>query len=245
MTPYLVQRGVFKDTQMDEIDGIDSLIRFDYMGSSEFEWGALPKALNRLMDSFHNLEVLSFSEITDLYKNPMYIICRSHEVEKVKEAIRSLVSDNPPRCKEWVGLREYITKATVSFSTADFWWDIENDWMCCFGDDINRLAVAMNKVYTKKKEKDPENPLPSNVSLQARKKDVQFLDEGKIFILKYMGKDTKIVKRKIKSVDPENRSLVVVNRAGNDRPMRLSLPDLPVADSIMATLKSWEEINSL
>lgn len=36
----LVQRGKFNKIDMNDIVGIDSLIDFDYMGSSEFEWGA-------------------------------------------------------------------------------------------------------------------------------------------------------------------------------------------------------------
>src|ERR1035437_10162068 len=49
--PYVryIQRGKF------EIDpdkqGIDALVHFDYMGSSEFEWGALPKSLKRIRDT--------------------------------------------------------------------------------------------------------------------------------------------------------------------------------------------------
>ena len=35
-TPYLIQRGTFKNIKEDEIQGLDSLISYDYMGSSEF-----------------------------------------------------------------------------------------------------------------------------------------------------------------------------------------------------------------
>jgi len=36
--PYLVQRAKFTNIKNEEIVGIDSLLDFDYMGSSEFEW---------------------------------------------------------------------------------------------------------------------------------------------------------------------------------------------------------------
>ena len=39
--PYLVQRAKFTNVKNEEIIGIDSLLDFDYMGSSEFEWGSI------------------------------------------------------------------------------------------------------------------------------------------------------------------------------------------------------------
>ena len=43
---YLIQRGKFKKS--DHKKGIDSILKFDYMRSSEFEWGALPESLKRI-----------------------------------------------------------------------------------------------------------------------------------------------------------------------------------------------------
>lgn len=51
MQPYLIQRGGFKLAPK-EITGPDSILRFDYMGSAEFEFGALPQSLRR-MDAVH------------------------------------------------------------------------------------------------------------------------------------------------------------------------------------------------
>ena len=48
MIPYLIQRGKFESRDFKE--GIDSILKFDYMGSSEFEWGALPKSLQAIRD---------------------------------------------------------------------------------------------------------------------------------------------------------------------------------------------------
>src|SRR5690242_4664141 len=50
MRPYLIQRGSFdrKRPKDDEITGPDSILSWDYMGSAEFEWGALPQSLRRI-----------------------------------------------------------------------------------------------------------------------------------------------------------------------------------------------------
>lgn len=38
---YLIQSGKFKNVDMDDITGIDSLIQLKYMGAAEFEFGVL------------------------------------------------------------------------------------------------------------------------------------------------------------------------------------------------------------
>jgi len=47
-TPYLVQRIETRQTVRDDDVGVDRHFRFDYMGSAEFEFGALPKALKAI-----------------------------------------------------------------------------------------------------------------------------------------------------------------------------------------------------
>lgn len=46
--PYLVQRVIFRKNSPNSAKGVDKYFGFDYMGSSEFEWGALPKALEEM-----------------------------------------------------------------------------------------------------------------------------------------------------------------------------------------------------
>lgn len=58
MNTQLIQRGTFETREYKT--GIDSILKFDYMGSSEFEWGALPKSLGRIrenIDSYTYLDV--------------------------------------------------------------------------------------------------------------------------------------------------------------------------------------------
>lgn len=46
--PTLVQRVKFRKEPSEHQKGIDRLFEFDYMGSSEFEWGALPATLRAM-----------------------------------------------------------------------------------------------------------------------------------------------------------------------------------------------------
>ena len=45
---YLIQRGTFKTTG-EKLTGTNGVVNLDYMGSAEFEWGAIPKAYRRLL----------------------------------------------------------------------------------------------------------------------------------------------------------------------------------------------------
>ena len=40
---YLIQRGNFKNDEK-SLTGSDGVVNLDYMGATEFEWGAIPKA---------------------------------------------------------------------------------------------------------------------------------------------------------------------------------------------------------
>ena len=46
---YLVQR-IKRKKKDNTKKGVDQLFQFDYMGASEFEWGALPEALKAMKD---------------------------------------------------------------------------------------------------------------------------------------------------------------------------------------------------
>ena len=52
ITPYLIQQAKFSDRS--DRKGIDSILAFDYMGSAEFEFGALPQSLKRIRENIDN-----------------------------------------------------------------------------------------------------------------------------------------------------------------------------------------------
>lgn len=54
MQTYLIQRAKFRNNVNTNKSGIDSILEFDYMGSSEFEWGALPKSLAIIRKELNN-----------------------------------------------------------------------------------------------------------------------------------------------------------------------------------------------
>lgn len=121
MKTYLIARGKVEDRTHKK--GIDSIISLDYMGASEYEWGALPtslKAIRSRIDDYVylNHKVNSKVEVT--------VFCHS---EKFLDVVRylELLSTGEMRTKnghyfDWVCNGDIDRKV-------NFWWDIENHLM--------------------------------------------------------------------------------------------------------------------
>ena len=163
--PYLVQRGKFENTKDKDIAGIDSLIRFDYMGSAEFEWGSLPASLKAIMRNWSNYIETSVkvTNIGGRIETELFITCKKNEEDAVKEIVRKLAEEDKYRTKEYVGLKklingdDYITKERV-----DFWWDIREDWFVCLNKIAQkRLSIAIQQNI---KRNVPDVSKPNNIS---------------------------------------------------------------------------------
>lgn len=146
---YLVQRGKFKGTTETEIKGIDSLIQFDYMGSAEFEFGALPASLRRIIKNITEYEFSYVDGITDSKGNLMTIFHDKRFVDDVKINAMYLF-ENKLRLKERCDIQEYAKGINSCYGNNNFWWDIENDFMICFGEkNSNSLKIAIEKLEEK------------------------------------------------------------------------------------------------
>ena len=122
MKPYLIQRG--RRESRDWKQGIDSLLVFEYMGSAEYEFGALPESLGRIRDNIKKYIYFDFvigcEAITCLYK-------AEHE-NKIKDYLTQL-SQGKIQLKERSKFDERVYPIGEYVIDTDFWWDIENDIM--------------------------------------------------------------------------------------------------------------------
>ncbi len=121
MKPYLVQRAKIEDR--DWKTGIDSIIRLDYMGSSEFEWGALPESLGRIRKDF---EKYNYLDIT-INDKVVSVFCKESMKGEVEAYLNGLAKQEF-RLKEYSGFNNFIYPDELSGKTR-FWWDIDNDLM--------------------------------------------------------------------------------------------------------------------
>lgn len=122
MKTSLIQRCKFKNRE--HKSGIDSILSFDYMGSSEFEWGALPNSLKKIRTELNNYVYLD----VPLQDKVITVFCNDSQKSDVKLYLSKLAK-NEMNLKEFSAFDSYIKNDGYFKDSFDFWWDIENDLM--------------------------------------------------------------------------------------------------------------------
>lgn len=131
-TPYLIQRCMMMDIERDnertpsmQKKGIDKILSFDYMGSAEFEFGALGKSLKEIRKHIDDYE---FFDVTFGDKRVDVFAPKANK-EVVIEYLKGLVSDKY-HLKEFIGFRDWIQNMgrVDKFFNENCWWDIENHY---------------------------------------------------------------------------------------------------------------------
>jgi hypothetical protein len=115
-----------------------SIFRYDYMGSAEFEFGAVPKSLVRMISlgAGNTSKVLTLSCQVRNWKlaasssqaiNIGYI-CKKEDEPDVRNLLCTLALDDWCGLKEPLAFRYNLAKLDGGFKTVG-WHDIENDFM--------------------------------------------------------------------------------------------------------------------
>ena len=102
---------------------IKSIWRFDYMGSAEFEWGAVPESLSNIFQYCKKKDVTT--GIIHLKKD-IYYLCYKEVRQQVIDVIKDLYEKGDKyHLKEQCGLKQAID--------ADYdcngWLELDNDFM--------------------------------------------------------------------------------------------------------------------
>lgn len=137
---WLIQRGSFRDLNNLQFLGgsNDHLINPDYMGSAEFEFGAIPKAFRRLMGHLeeYNLYVL---DITNINGVPFCLFCKKDRYDDILAELKSYIS-NRYQLKEYSGIHAHLSNSADDawLRRTNFWWCIDHpsdigDWMLFLG----------------------------------------------------------------------------------------------------------------
>lgn len=126
-TPWLIQRCML-DTETKELKG---RLRYDHMGSAEFEFGALPRALRELF-ALGEL-VISERKVTS-NNNKSISVWLVYATQDTRQYPIQALSENEIRLKEQSGLttaiKVYFGEALGRFEyynpNINVWFDIEN-----------------------------------------------------------------------------------------------------------------------
>ena len=145
MKPYLVQRGTFRNNK--DFDGIDSLVEFDYMGSSEFEFGAKFKALKAICGILSSL--VYYETDIEYEGKKLWLLCLSEHEESLREFFAAIAKDRFDVRFRTLELLFYGDK--LGDGRINFWWDLGYHWMAAFGqDNIENVSLALELVKQKK-----------------------------------------------------------------------------------------------
>lgn len=137
--PDLIQRCILKkDVKKSDIKGIDSVFSMDYMGSAEFEFGALPASLREVTSGLKRFKIFKTNWKTPAGEG-LFLYCPEENRDAVIQAIQSII-DGKARLKE----NARINKALDGGDKEDYrrivmWWDILNHWFVCVGKDTAYL----------------------------------------------------------------------------------------------------------
>lgn len=151
---HLIQRGIFQN-EGNSLTGPNGVVRLDYMGSAEFEWGAIPNAYRRLMYHFPEYEVFRTGIYTPEHFELM-VFCKKDYSAEVIQAISEFV-EHPYHLKEYSELEKVprVKKQDTSsyvHRTSDFWWCIDiseayGNWMAFLQPQTNLFTKAVNNDY--------------------------------------------------------------------------------------------------
>lgn len=149
--PWLIYRCVFKEGM--DSSGIDSLLRYDYMGSSEYEFGALPKSLNRFIEKIDKTGV--FETLHKRFDDKgLFLLCGDNEKDEYCLYIDEMVNEKYESLKERIYLNKNLCDKNIRYGKAEIFWDIENDIIFGFGkDNIKKVKEAIENVKRKREGK--------------------------------------------------------------------------------------------
>lgn len=134
-SPYLIQRAEIVTPLAPKTTILSNAVSLHYMGSAEFEFGALPKSLRRMQADLSKLVLRKVPEIMD-GEACLHVLSfmSDEEFEEYKEYLcmmRDPFHTNKIRTKESHRFNsDYVGK----YEKSDFWWDIRNDLMFGFNE---------------------------------------------------------------------------------------------------------------
>jgi len=131
--PYLIQRVLFRDGSKHAEEGkqgVDALFTFDYMGSSEFEFGSLPKALKAMRKLKSAQWMVRTIAIDD---RVAYLVGADEATDVASQFLADQLKPQSQRqgtTKEWTGiLGTYCPESRDAphYHAYHGWWSIDED----------------------------------------------------------------------------------------------------------------------
>ena len=126
---YFVQRGTVKKRSYDL--RLTEAVDMDYMGNSNFEFGALPKSLRRAQASIKEGKVWIKREVDAEYRKNGFEFPSMYSTQKCTVFVVSYLTDEdfvPYAERMKMAFQDMVhLEESLYPHRADFWWDIQNE----------------------------------------------------------------------------------------------------------------------
>lgn len=127
--PYLIQRVTRRSHVNEGGKGFNRIFSLDYMGSSEFEWGAIPKALKEMRameDTWKKVRKITIGKHTAYYVGSPDMF--NAAIQLFEDELKPTYSERKFRHKEGTYLYEsYNPVKGKNYNLFDAWWAIDSE----------------------------------------------------------------------------------------------------------------------
>lgn len=139
--PYLIQRGTINKPMVDRLSFLSQAVQLDYMGSAEFEFGALPRSLRAIESKRDMLTLRKVPSIMDGESCLRVVSTLTDEefveYEKILVALREGRNIRTKECT-----RFNVNHMRFPSLKCDFWWDINNHVMFTFDKNFSKRIIS-------------------------------------------------------------------------------------------------------
>ncbi len=146
----LIQRGKFRKDGTG-LTGRDGVVDLDYMGSAEFEFGAIPRSFRRIMYDFDKY-IYTPTGIYTKENNELVLFSNQELTNEILEELIKFIN-NPYHLKEYSEL-EKIPHSSINDTgfkklRTNFWWCITPgiDWMAFLNSNRELFEKGINNDY--------------------------------------------------------------------------------------------------
>ena len=161
--PWLIQRVAVKRHPPTNAKSFDDYLSCDYMGSAEFEFGALPKSLKRVCKNIDNYRIIN-TKIKDFIKRDLFMFVKKGDEDYIKYIDYITEDEYKVGLKERTNIKDFITGSSFSRQLSEdnynfgynIWWDIINDVFFTFGKQKINLVIKAIKGTKEKKQSQNE-----------------------------------------------------------------------------------------
>ncbi len=138
----LLQRGSVALQELSTVEGLDSVVDFDYMGSAEFEDGSMFRSLKRMLAG----PPVSANQTYYVAKDGrrLLVLCAKNRLSCTRESVINVVN----RRVTLQELSRMDRALDCDGTTVNFWWDIEHDWIAVLG---AQEAALVSRAFFKMK----------------------------------------------------------------------------------------------